>query len=444
MNNLLIEPSKIDEYLARLFPLNRSLTGDGNRETLKILSEIVPLKVLEYPAGTKVYDWTIPDEWSVRAAWIKNHAGKKIIDWSESNLHIVGYSRSVHRHLPFDELEPNLHYLEKFPDAIPYRTSYYNEDWGFCVTKKQRDALSKTKGPLEIYIDAEFDSQGSMSLGELIIPGRKSTADEYIVSTYICHPSMANDNLSGMLATALMAKYLLEKKSPEYTWRFVFVPETIGAISYLAMNEDQMKSVIGGFVVSCCGGKGPLGYKETFLSTHIVDRAVKLAFRDTGIKPIWYCFRPDGSDERQYSSPGFRIPVGTVTKDKYYEYNEYHTSKDNLDYVNGEQILSASEIYRNAIDILDSNRVVRTTVPNGEVRLGAHGLYPSVGGSIGQSAAASTELHDNKICIDLITWVLFLADGTNTLVGIAERSGYSYAEVIKGVNLLESKGLLIS
>ncbi len=434
------EAIEVDQYLDRLFPIPRSLTGNGNRKTLRILQQIVPLKVIEYPSGTSVYDWTIPDEWQIRDAWIADSRGQKLIDWKSCNLHVVGYSESIQKRMLFEELDPKLHYLENNADAIPYRTSYYNRDWGFCVTANQYRALAQVKDQMEVVIDSDFDSGGSMTIGELLISGRRR--DELLVSTYICHPSMANDNLSGMLTTAFLARVIMSSGIPEFSWRFIFVPETIGAIAYLKHNEDAMKRITGGFVVTCCGGSGSLGYKETFIGNHIVDRAVRLAFKEQGIEPIRYPFVPDGSDERQYSSPGFRIPVSTITKDKYYEYPQYHTSLDNLDFVNGDQVLQSLSLYLHAVGILDSNRLLRNTVTGGEAHLSAHGLYPTIGGLQNQSTIDEESDQKRQRQIDIIIWILFLADGTNDLLDMVERTGFKFNEIKEVALLLESKGLV--
>jgi len=431
---------EIDSYLETLFPIHRSLTGEGNRESLRILSQIAPIEIMEYPCGEKVFDWTIPPEWKVRDAWIKNPAGEKIVDWRDSNLHVVSYSESVQAKMTFDELAPRLHYLSENPSAIPYRTSYYNRSWGFCVSETQFRGMQEAGGTFEVYIDSDLDPNGSMSIGEIKVAGRRK--DEFLISTYICHPSMANDNLSGMLATALLARSMLSRERPEYSWRYVFVPETIGAIAYLKFNESAMKAMNGGFVVTCCGGPGDLGIKETYVGEHLVDRALKLAFRDIGVTPVIYPFIPDGSDERQYSSPGFRIPVATVTKDKYYEYPQYHTSLDDLTLVNGAHLIESLTIYEDAIRILDSNRIVVSKYPKGEVQLGSRGLYPTVGGMIGQSLAGENKKVDHEKLVDLISWVMFLADGTCDLVSISERSGHDFKSVNACIDVLSGHELV--
>jgi len=432
--------AEIDSYLKRLFLINRSLTGDGNRETLRILSEIAPIQLKELPSGTKVYDWVIPDEWYIRDAWIKDEAGNKLIDWRKNNLHVVGYSAPVQAKMTFDELAPRLHFLEENKSAIPYRTSYYKKSWGFCVTAEQYSVIRESGGIFEIFIDSGFNSAGSMSIGEIEIPGLKE--EEFLVSTYICHPSMANDNLSGMITAAFLAQSMLKKGTPEYSWRYIFVPETIGAIAYLRFNELLMKKLKGGFVVTTCGGQGPLGYKKTFSGSHLIDRAVELAFRDREIDPRIYEFAPDGSDERQYSSPGFRIPIATISKDKYYDYPQYHTSLDNLDFVNGSQMLESLMLYQDAISIVDANCSIKSKYPNGEVQLGSRGLYPTVGGAIGQNVGNADDGAKQEEQVELLSWVLFLADGTCDLVTIAEKTGYSFLSIKDCVATLASHELI--
>ncbi len=431
---------EIDSYLDRLFPLNRSLTGEGNRETLRILSEITPIKIKEYPCGAQVYDWVIPDEWSIRDAWIKNSTGEKIVDWQDNNLHVVGYSEAVHQKIRFEELASRLHYLGNYSGAIPYRTSYYERQWGFCITDAQYETIREAEEDLEVFIDSDLDTTGSMTVGEITIAGRRN--EEFLVSTYLCHPSMANDNLSGLITTTLLARDMLNRGVPEYSWRFIFVPETIGAIAYLKFNEPAMKSLSGGFVVTCCGGPGPLGYKETFITNHLIDRAIRLAFRDGGIEPLRYPFAPDGSDERQYSSPGFRIPVASITKDKYYEYPQYHTSMDNLGFVTGSQLFESFRIYEDVIRIIDANCLIRSRLPNGEAQLGRRSLYPSIGGAIKQGAAGADIGLDQQSQVDLMSWILFLADGTHDLVAIAEKSQFEYTAIQGCVAVLLENDLI--
>jgi len=429
------EVAELDRLLRALFPIARSLTGEGNRETLRILQQLVPLEVSEYPCGTSAYDWTIPAEWVIRDAFIKNASGQRIVDFKESNLHVVGYSAPVDAHLDFGSLRPHLHMVDTEADVIPYRTGYYDRDWGFCVTPSQYDQLEKSEGVLTVKVDSEFLEQGSMTIADIRVPGQVS--EEYFVSTYFCHPSMANDNLSGLLVTAFLARDMLKYGQPKKSWRFVFVPETIGAIAYLDRNHKEMSNLAGGLVATTCGGPGQLGYKETFLSEHTVDRAIRLAFRDASVEPLRYPFVPDGSDERQYSSPAFRIPVASITKDKYYEYPEYHTSSDNLDFVTGSQIAESLSIYRRVLRILDGNQTFRSTQPFCEPQLGKRGLYPKVGGAINQIGVAPVP------DVDSMMWNLFLADGQHDLIAISERSGIVFEQIQFSAERLTKAELLV-
>ena len=433
------EEKNLNLLLRQLFPITRSLMGEGNRQTLDIIKDFLPLEIVEYPSGTKVFDWVIPDEWKIKDAFIANQEGHRIVDFRANNLHVVGYSAPIDATLSFDELRPHLNVLPDMENGIPYRTSYYKRDWGFCVTPAQYKTLSEIDDVFTVKIDSSFNPNGSMTVAEIFVPGK--SREEYFVSTYFCHPSMANDNLSGLLLTAFLARDMLRHRQPEKSWRFIFVPETIGALAYLRHNQDVMEHTVGGLVATTCGGPGPLGYKETFLGDHHIDRAIDLAFRDRGIKPIRYRFVPDGSDERQYSSPGFRFPVASITKDKYYEYPEYHTSLDNLDFVNGAQITESLEIYRDVVGILDSNIVPVSVVQHGEPQLGRRGLYPSTGGAINQPSA-KVPVEDEAPDIDAMSWVCFMADGSHDLISIAERSELHFSRILNATRLLDKAGVV--
>ncbi len=428
------EVEELDLLLKTLFPITRSLTGEGNRETLRILQGVAPIEISEYPSGTSVYDWTIPAEWTINDAYIKDASGERIVDFRESNLQVVSYSTPVDAKMNFSSLRPHLHLIQDKGNIIPYRTSYYTQDWGFCVTPAQYDQIEKSEVELEVKIESEFKENGSMTVAELCVPGE--SAEEFLVSTYFCHPSMANDNLSGLLVTAFLARGILGDVKPKKTWRFVFVPETIGAIAYLHQNQDRMTNVSGGLVVATCGGPGPMGYKETFLGNHNVDKAIRIAFKEASIDPLRYPFVPDGSDERQYSSPGFRIPVASITKDKYYEYPQYHTSRDNLDFVSGAQIAESLSVYRHVLKILDGNGTYKSTSPFCEPQLGKRGLYPNVGGGINQLGTGPLPN------VDSMMWVLFLADGEHDLISMAERSGIEFSQIESAVEKLKEVGLL--
>jgi len=401
----------IDRYMQRLFPITRSITGDGNRKTLRILQEIAPLKIKEYKSGTKAYDWTIPDEWSIKDAWIKDANGNKLIDFNVSNIHVVGYSEPIHKKIEFEELKDHL-YTHDIADAIPYRTSYYKRNWGFCTTQSQYSTLAVVQGPLEVYVDSKFDPNGSLSIGELLIPGKSKK--EILISTYICHPSLANDNLSGFLMTAFLARELLKLSKSFYSYRVIWVPETIGAISYCARNELAMKEINKGIVVTTVGGPGKFGYKQSFDISHSLNAVVEEVFIEKNIDFITYPFDIHGSDERQYSSIGFRINTISITKDKYYEYPQYHTSLDDLDYVSGKYIAQSLSIHLNVLSKIDDDVYYLNQYQNCEVMLSKHNLYPEIGGDQIPNVDGYNQL-------DLILWILFLCDGATSVRMIARR-----------------------
>lgn len=425
--------SEIDNYLHRLYPITRSLTGNGNRETLSILREIIPIVIKEYPSGGKVYDWTIPDEWNINDAWIKDDEGNRIVDFNESNIHVVGYSEPINKKMTFDELRLNLHYLEDLPEAIPYRTTYYNRDWGFCVNKAQYEKLQNIEGKIEVCIDSEFTSDGSLTIGELVIAGK--TAEERLVSTYICHPSLANDNLSGLILTAFLARSLLDGEVPNYTWRFIFIPETIGAISYCANNEDSMKAIKSGFVITTVGGPGKFGYKQSYDATNSINHIIRDVFDHSEVEYITYPFDIHGSDERQYSSLGFRINVASITRDKYHEYPYYHNSLDNLDFVNGKQIAETMKHYIKAVEYMNMDIIYKNCNPNCEVMLSKHDLYPSTGGAQIPKANDRSEL-------DLRLWLLWHCDGKKSLAEIACALNVKIDVLYQSAQVLEQKEIL--
>lgn len=422
---------QIDDYLHRLFPITRSITGGGNRETLRILQEVVPLEIKEYPSGQHVYDWVIPKEWNIKDAWIKNSKGEKIVDFKKNNLHLVSYSVPVHKKLMFSELKKHLHYREELPEAIPYRTTYYEETWGFCVSYNDLSASFNEKEEYEVYIDSSL-ANGSLSIGELLIQGKSSK--EYLISTYICHPSMANDNLSGVVMTAFLAKELLKKKL-NFSYRIIFVPETIGAIAYCANNEKAMKKIDCGFVATTVGGPGQLGYKQSFDKDHFIDRIIEQTFEENNKDYITYPFDIHGSDERQYSSPGFRINMATICKDRYYEYDYYHTSLDDLNFVKGATINYSLMLYLETISKLDKNITYKTQYPC-EAMLSKYGLYPKAGGSLLPG--------DPKINnLETILWFLFYCDGKTDMFKISEKLNTDIECLYSISHKLEEKGVVV-
>lgn len=423
-----------DTLLKKLFPICRSITGNGVRETFDILRDIADFSVTEVRSGTTCYDWTVPREWNIRDAYIADENGKRIIDFQKSNIHIVGYSAPVDATMTFKELEPHLHTLPKLPDAIPYRTAYYKETWGFCLTQKQYESLDK-KATYHVHIDAEF-SKGSLTYGDVVLPG--TSGKEFVLSTYCCHPSLANDSLSGVVLWTLLLKELKARKNLRHSYRFVIAPETIGVIAYLSKNEKAMKKVEGGFVITTVAGPGPVGYKESFAGNYIVDRAARNALSELGIPYESYPF-DFGSDERQYAMPAFRIPTVTLSKDKYYEYEQYHTSLDNLDFVSAENLVSMLELYLHTIELLEMERTYTSLMPYCEPMLGKRGLYPDIGGANKQRPADSV-IHSEDI--DAMRWIMMYSDGETSLFDIAEKTGFPVRQLHRLSELLCTHSLL--
>jgi len=404
-------------YLEKLFPICRSLTGLGNRQSLKILQELVDLKIHEVSSGTTIYDWTVPSEWTIRDAWIKDSRGQKVIDFQKNNLHLVSYSQPIHQTFSFEELKSYLHTLPQHPDLIPYRTSYYKEAWGFCLSQKQWDSLDP-RGTYEVFIDSELNPNGSLTYAETYKKGEVD--EEIILSAYFCHPSMANDSLSGVINAVLLFQTLLNQKT-YYSYRLVLVPETLGALTYLHQNEKHVKeNVTAAAVITTCGGPGPLGLKPSFLGNHEIDLLARKALDETKTQWVEYPFVPDGSDERQYSSPGFRIPSVSITKDKYYEYRQYHTSGDNLDFVKPQQLWESFQVYNRWVELLESNRQYTRAEPHGEFQLGKRGLYPNLGGALQQGAAQADAVTEADVTA--LSWLMWGCDGSKSLLEIAALS----------------------
>jgi aminopeptidase-like protein len=396
------------------------------------LQEVIPLDIKECPSGKNVYDWTIPKEWNIRDGWVKNSGGTKIVDFKKSNLHVVSYSTPVSKRIRFGELKKHLHYLEELPDAVPYRTSYYKEDWGFCISYNDYKEHFKQGEEYEVFIDSEL-KEGSLTIGELLVKGR--SRKEHLLSTYICHPSLANDNLSGVVLTAFLARELL-KKDLNFSYRIIFVPETIGAITYCAMHEEIMKNIGCGFVITTVGGPGKFGYKQSFDKDHYINQAIEEVFREKEIDFIRYPFNPLGSDERQYSSPGFRINVATICKDKYQEYNQYHTFFDNLDFVKPEHVNQTLELYLKAIEKIDKDRIFKNRNPNCEPMLSKYNLYPPIGGRhVFREKRPMSEL-------EIILWLLFYCDGKTGLLDISRRLDVPVEKLYEVAKKMEGKGIL--
>ena len=389
----------------KLFPICRSITGNGVRETLRVLQSICPAMTLhEVQTGTQVFDWIVPKEWNIRDAWIKNSKGEKILDFAKSNLHVMGYSIPVNQKVTLEELLPLIHTQPDQPDAIPYVTSYYKERYGFCMSQLQKDAL---QGDIyHIYIDSDL-KDGSLTYGEILIPSTEGNKDEIFLSTYVCHPSMANNELSGPAVTIYLAKWLWEKKHRRYNYRIIFIPETIGAITYLSQHLPEMKKNIrAGFNISCVGDDRTYSYVASRYGNTLADKVAKnvLSFRYPEYKH--YSFLQRGSDERQYNAPGVDLPVCAVCRSKYAEYPEYHTSKDNMGLISPTGLQGAYEVYRDMIEALEYNHRYQIQC-FGEPQLGKRGLYPTI------------SQKGNYDAVKSMTDFIAYADGMNDLIDIS-------------------------
>ena len=438
-----------ESLFAELFPICRSITGDGVRQTLGRLNEIVEFDIKEIPSHTVCYDWVVPEEWNISGAYIQDSEGNKVVDFAGNNLHLVSYSIPVDKTMSFNELDGHLHYLPNMPNAIPYRTSYYDREWGFCLTYDQYRQLDRD-AEYRVVIDSKL-SDGSLTYGEGLIEG--DSGEEYLVSTYCCHPSLANDNLSGPILWALLLREL-KSMDTRNSYRFVIVPETIGAIAYLAQNEEVMKRITGAFIPTSVAGPGEFGYKQSFLENHLVDRVVRRTFEELNLPYIEYPFDINGSDEAHYSAPYFRIPVGTICKSKYYEYDYYHTSLDNLEFVSAENLVETFKLYLLAIEKLEINFTYQSLNPYSEAMFGKRGLYPKVGGHIKQSAVSRDIPHsereyriltDKSIYgneLDAMRWLMFYSDGDTPILDIAERTKIPMRQLYETAVKLEEYGLL--
>lgn len=405
--------------IAELYPICRSITGDGLRKTLDILRSYIPLQVHEVPSGTNVFDWVVPKEWNIKDAYIKNSKGEKIVDFQECNLHVVNYSTPVNKVVSLNELKEHLFTLPDHPDWIPYRTSYYRESWGFCLS--QNRFLEFEAGEYEVFIDSTLEN-GSLSYGELYLPGEEE--EEILMSCHVCHPSLANDNLSGVSLAALMAKQISSVKH-RCSYRFLFIPGTIGAITWLALNEEKAAKIKHGLVLSGVGDEGNVAYKKSRRGNSEVDGAAGHVLKHSGDAYEIIDFSPYGYDERQYCSPGFNLPVGCFSRTPYGRYPEYHTSADNLDLVQprylGDSFLKSLSI----LEVLEGNGTYQNLNPKCEPQLGKRGLYDSIG--VNEMA---------------MLWVLNLSDGCNTLLDIAERAGLKFDAVFSAARTLWEKNLV--
>lgn len=412
--------------LRRLYPICRSITGDGLRETLRLLGEGLPLAIHEVPSGTTVLDWQVPDEWNIRAAYIERENGERIVDFADHNLHVVQYSIPVDRVVPVEELKRHIHSLPDTPGWIPYRTAYYAKTWGFCMTGRQ--AANLTDPAYRVRIDATL-APGHLSYGELVVRG--ALEDEMLISVHCCHPSLANDNLSGMVVARALARWLLGQPR-RLSYRFLFIPGTIGSITWLARNENRVANIKHGLVLSCLGDGGTLTYKQSRRGDAAIDRIVRHVLEHDAEGARTLPFVPYGYDERQYCSPGYNLPVGCLMRSPNGTFPEYHTSADNPDFVRQECLVDSFHALQRIVDVLEHDSVFRNTNPRGEPQLGRRGLYRPIGGQ--QDAAEYDQL--------VLLWVLNLSDGGHSLLDIAERAGEPFRKVKAAADALRQAKLL--
>jgi len=413
-------------FIAELFPICRSITGDGVRETLRIVGGHVPLEIHEVPTGTQVFDWTVPREWNIKDAYIKNSRGARVVDFRQSNLHVISYSAPVRRRMRLQELQEHLFTLPDRPDWIPYRTSYYNENWGFCLAHRQFEALEDEE--YEVCIEASL-TEGYLTYGEYLLPGR--TAEEVLISCHVCHPSLCNDNLSGIALAVHLAMLISRWPVRRYSYRFLFIPGTIGSIVWLARNERQVARIKHGLVVSCVGDGGRFTYKKSRRGNAEIDQASEHVLKYSGRPYNLKDFFPYGYDERQYCSPGFNLPVGCLMRSPHGSFPEYHTSADNLDFVRPEYLEDSLGIYRQVIEVLEGNGTYINLNPKCEPQLGRRGLYSPVGAN-----------PDQKLDQMALLWVLNLSDGCHSLLEICEAANLPFREIKRAANALAGCGLL--
>jgi aminopeptidase-like protein len=409
---------RLHQHVAALFPICRSITGEGLRETLEYIGRRLPLEMHEVPSGTKVLDWTIPREWTIHDAFVATLDGRRVIDFQRNNLHILQYSVPIDRVVSRQELDEHLFSLPDQPELIPYRTAYYAETWGFCLAHHDRLALTDDK--YQVRIDSTL-APGSLSYGECLLRG--ATADEVLISAHCCHPSLANDNLSSIAVAIELDRWLMIEPR-RYSYRLLFMPGTIGAIAWLHTNRDTVQRIRHGLVLTCLGDPAPVSYKQSRRGDASIDRYVTAVLRDEGHADRVLPFTPIGYDERQYCSPGFNLPVGRLSRSPGGTFPEYHTSADNLDLVRPDALADSLRVMQRIVEMIERDETWRNTSPYGEPQLGRRGLYGR---------------HDQETML----WVLNLSDGTNSLLDIAERSGQPFEAVVAAADALAKAGLLI-
>lgn len=414
----------LHRFAAELYPICRSITGDGIRRTLAMIRDRVPLQMSAVPTGTAAFDWTVPKEWNIYDAYIKVPGGNRVVDFKDCNLHVMNYSAPVHATMPLASLKAHIFTIPEKPDWIPYKTSYYKEDWGFCLSHNQMLALEDRD--YEVCIDSAL-TEGHLTYGEFYIPGRSS--NEVLISCHACHPSLANDNLSGLAVATFLAQFL-SGRDLRYSYRFLFIPGTIGAIVWLSRNPESVRRVRHGLVLTCIGDRRGFHYKKSRQGNAEIDRAAAHILTHDSKSAEVLEFSPYGYDERQYCSPGFNLPVGCLMRSVWGSFPEYHTSADNLDFIRPEKLEESFRVCTAILDVLEGNRRYRNLNPFCEPQLGRRGLYRTTGGEV-----IGTQ-------IEARLWVLNLSDGEHSLLDIADRSKLPFATIQEAAALLVQGGLL--
>ena len=416
---------EMHDFVGQMYPICRSITGNGFRQTLSLINRHIPLDIREVPTGTPVFDWIVPKEWNIRDAYVKDGAGNRVIDFQKSNLHVVSYSIPVRATMPLEDLKEHLFTLPEHPDWIPYRTSYYQETWGFCLS--HNDFLKMRDDRYEVCIDSSLEP-GHLTYGECFLMGEEES--EILISCHACHPSLCNDNLAGIALATFLARRLADCPR-RYSYRFLFIPGTIGSIAWLCLNEPAVSKIRHGLVAACTGDPGKPTYKKSRRGDAEIDRAVAHVLRHSGQDYDIVDFFPYGYDERQYGSPGFDLPVGCLMRTPHGRYPEYHTSADDLSFVRPESLADSYEKYLAVLNVLEGNRTFLNLNPKCEPQLGRRGLYRLIGG-------------DRETGFDQMSllWVLNLSDGSHSLLDIAERSGYEFTKIRNAASALLEKGLL--
>ena len=425
---------EVEACFDRLWPICRSITGNGVRQSFAILGEVAPYDLVEVPSGEKVLDWTVPKEWNIEDAFVADERGRRVIDFRQHNLHVLGYSVPVDQWFTLDQLQAHLYSLPDQPDAIPYFTTYYKERWGFCIEDRRRKALAP--GRYRAVIRSTLEP-GSMTYGHRLLPSTTGGTEEVLISSYLCHPSMANNELSGPLLATYLHRALSRMPERRFNYRFVLVPETIGAIAYLARHGAHLKRhCAAGLVATCCGDPRAITYKRSRRANALIDRCVQDVLEDyrheSGKEFSTLDFFPSGSDERQYCSPGFNLPVGSLMRSMYTKYPEYHTSLDNKSMISFGSLIESIELYLRVCLSLEKNELLCSTVPYGEPMLGPRGLYPTLGGAV-----------DTKDVVKDMMYLFNYADGEHDLCDIARRAGSSILELAAVAEPCKAAALLV-